>query len=154
VFGIFLTKDFGQNWTKVRVPTLPPFGPLGTFPQAVPTNDNINNADYDVGGSGNFSQGNYDIAAAIDPNNPNILYVGGTADGQPTGLIRVDVTGISDPHAFFMSNNKNDGGTLRVNAGDPVSLRQWPNGPNSFIGGFIDPVFNPMINLIQPLRSL
>ena len=24
LFGIFVTKDFGQNWTQVRIPTLPP----------------------------------------------------------------------------------------------------------------------------------
>jgi subtilisin-like proprotein convertase family protein len=145
MFGIYLTKDFGQNWTKVRVPTLPPFSAGGSNVQAVPTNDNVNNADYDIGGGGNFAQGNYDVSAAIDPTNPNILYVGGTADGQPTGLIRVDVTGLGDPHAFFLRNDANDGGATRINATDAVSLKNWPDLP----GFFFDPVFNPFINLIR-----
>jgi subtilisin-like proprotein convertase family protein len=144
MFGIYLTKDFGQNWTKLRVPTLPPFTVGGSFPQAVPTND-TSKSDYDIGGGGNFSQGNYDVSAAIDPNNPNIIYVGGTADGQPTGLIRVDATAVSDPHAFFVDNSRNDGGTLRIASSDPVSLSNWPNP----IGFFIDPIFNPVVNLIR-----
>src|SRR5206468_4030650 len=53
--GLYLTKDFGQNWTKVRIPTLPKPG-YGT-----PTNDNTR-ADYDVFGNPTepFAQGNYD----------------------------------------------------------------------------------------------
>ena len=34
--GLFVTKDFGQNWTKVGIKTLPP---LTAYQQAVPTND-------------------------------------------------------------------------------------------------------------------
>jgi subtilisin-like proprotein convertase family protein len=139
--GIYLTKDFGQNWTKVRIPTLAPRSTSTVL--YVPSND-IRNPDYDPFGGGNFTQGNYDIAAAVNSVNPNILYVGGTADGQPTGLIRVDVTALSDPHAFFVGNDKIDGGLL-INSTDPVILRGWPNQP----GSFINPVEEPVINLVR-----
>ena len=35
-----------------------------------------------------FVQGNYNISLAVDPTNPNIVYFGGTSDGQTSGLIR------------------------------------------------------------------
>ena len=41
--GLFVTKDFGQNWTKVRIPTLPPV--FGTIAQAIATND-VSQPDY------------------------------------------------------------------------------------------------------------
>ena len=34
--GLFMTKDFGQNWTQVNIATLPPDA---NFNQAIPTND-------------------------------------------------------------------------------------------------------------------
>ena len=48
--GLYLTKDFGQNWTKVRIPTVPPIVTGGVAKiLAVPTNDDTK-PDYDVGG--------------------------------------------------------------------------------------------------------
>ena len=40
------------------------------------------------------------ISLAVDPTNPNIVYLGGTSDGQTSGLIRIDTTGIYDSHAL------------------------------------------------------
>src|SRR5207244_5339404 len=99
--GLYLTKDFGENWTQIKLPTLPPvFGQE----EALPTND-ISQASYDVfsgGGFGGFgAQGNYDVSFAIDPNNPNVVYFGGTTDGPPHGFLRVDTTGVSDPHSLY-----------------------------------------------------
>ena len=62
--GIFVTKDFGQNWTEVRIPTEPNQGYL-TNP-AIPTND-VSLADYPIIGSTQFPQGNYNQAMAVDP---------------------------------------------------------------------------------------
>src|SRR5260370_39256661 len=95
--GLYLTKDFGANWTKVRMAGVPPtFNPPG-LPRYIQTNDDTQQ-DYDVLGppTGN-AQGNYDATVTVDPNNPAIVYVGGTRDGQPYTLIRVDTTGIDDP---------------------------------------------------------
>src|SRR5262249_50508686 len=90
--GLYLTKDFGQNWTKVHIGTFA--SPVPNTQNAIPTNDPTQ-PDYDVGGT-LAGQGNYDFSLGIDPTNPNIVYLGGTADFQPTGFIRVDTTGLSD----------------------------------------------------------
>src|SRR6185437_15220728 len=89
--GLFLTKDNGATWTLVHT---------GTFPSlnnnlAIPSNDQTR-TDYTVINSPSFPQGNYNISLAVDPKNPNIVYFGGTSDGQSSGLVRVDVTGIYD----------------------------------------------------------
>jgi len=102
LYGIFLTKDFGQNWTQIRIASLlPSTGAGSTYDQAIPTND-ISNPDYKIfGGAGSLNaQGNYDIALAIDPNNPNIIYLGGDASSGGTGLIRIDTTAMWDAHAL------------------------------------------------------
>jgi subtilisin-like proprotein convertase family protein len=142
--GLYMTKDFGQNWTKVRLPddNGPPV-PNGS-PNLIPTNDPTS-ADYDL-----FSplagQGNYDTAMAIDPTNPNIVYVGGTHDFQPTGLLRVDTTDVADAHAFALSDDNKDGGQLLINTTSPVALKNWPSTP----GPDMKPLFSPYLNLIRP----
>ncbi len=88
--GIFVTKDFGQNWTEVNIPTEPNQGYLNT--PAIPAND-VTLGNYSVIGSAQFPQGNYNIAMAVDPTNPNVIYVGGTADGNQSGLIRINTDG-------------------------------------------------------------
>jgi hypothetical protein len=65
--GLYVTKDFGQNWTRVRIPQ-GAAGALG-LPSGIPSN-NESLTDYDVLGTSNFAQGNYNITLTIDPNNP------------------------------------------------------------------------------------
>jgi subtilisin-like proprotein convertase family protein len=139
--GLFVTKDQGQNWTQVRVATMPTTAGAGVNTRAaIPTN-NINQADYNfLGGLGGFAaQGNYDVSIGIDPTNPNIVYLGGTLDGNASGFLRVDITGLNDPHALFQSDTLNDGGTLRVNSAGAISLQTPANGISA----------NPEINLIR-----
>src|SRR5207249_4906803 len=114
-------KDFGQNWVKLRVAAT-------SATSGIPTND-INNSDIPVlGGVGGFAaQGNYDMAIAVDPQNPNVIYVGGTLDGPPTGLIRVDTTFVHDAHSLY-TDDLTTGDALRINIGDAVVLKGWPNG--------------------------
>ena len=156
--GLYLTKDANrgsggtgsQNWTRVRLPNrAAPPGPGGSQ-GAVPSNDG-NLADYDPLGNSLFAQGNYDVALAIDPTNPNVVYLGGTQDGNVTGLLRIDTTGISDPYAFYLSNSTNDGGTLRVNSNDPIALHQPATAPSAFLP---DPRTTPYLNLlVDPSNS-
>ena len=94
-----MTKDFGQNWTQVRIPTCRRSPAATSRTQAIPTND-VSQPDYPIIGSARFPQGNYDIALAVDPTDPNVVYLGGTADGNQTGLIRIDLTNIWDAHAL------------------------------------------------------
>ena len=146
LYGVFMTKDFGQNWTQVRLPNLPRV-PTGNRPRAVPSND-IGLADYDIGG-GISPQLEYDQAIVVDASNPNIIYVGGKKDDlgdSQVNLIRVDVTGISDPHAFYLDNDNPDGGQIRALTTDPVSLKNPDKGPDIFS---LDPRTTPLLNLYQ-----
>ena len=125
LLGLFVTKDFGQNWTKVRIATLPPLSSGGfAYNQAIPTND-VTQLDYAIlGGSagGIPAQGNYDISLAVDPTNPNIVYLGGARHGD-TGLVRVDATNIWDAHSLAAySNFPNDGGTIDLNSTGPARV--------------------------------
>jgi hypothetical protein len=130
--GLYLTKDFGQNWTRIRIPTLPTGTGAGgaPTPRAVPTNDNsAGNPDYDIAGT-EFPQANYDIGLVIDPTNPNIVYLGGKRDDPSVpALIRVDTTYLADAHAFYLDNDNPDGGLLRGSTGDPVRLDNAGNPP-------------------------
>ena len=91
--GLFVTKDFGQNWTEVRIPTLPPdYG--ADRPRRSPPTTSRQPDYHDHSAVGAIPrQGNYDLILTVDPTNPNIIYLGGDAtDGSQTGLIRVDAT--------------------------------------------------------------
>ena len=139
--GIFVTKDFGQNWTQVRIPTLPPETSGGaTFNQAIPSN-NVSQPDYPLIGSTKFPQGNYNIAMAADPTNPNVIYVGGTADGNESALIRIDLTTIWDAHNLQpFSDVANDSGALDLASRGPAPV----NNNLLAVGvvtpqGFLDP---------------
>jgi large repetitive protein len=139
--GLYLTKDNGQNWTKLTIPNLPP---INNVVRAVPTNDTTQ-TNYDPLGNATFAQGNYDVSLAVDPVNPDVVYLGGTLDGNPTGLIRIDVTAVNDAHSFYQSDSLSDGGTLTVNSVGGTALKQNPLPP---VGGY-DPRSNPTINLIR-----
>jgi subtilisin-like proprotein convertase family protein len=125
--GLYLTKDFGVNWAKI------------TFPSdfklsATPTNDPTKPL-YDVGGGGAFVQGNYDVSLVIDPTNPNVVYLGGTADGQSNSMIRVDSSKLIDAHAFVaFDNDQNDGGLQQNQTQGGINIKQpTVNSPaNSF----------------------
>ncbi|RUL84947.1 Ig-like domain-containing protein [Tautonia sociabilis] len=146
--GLYLTKDYGQNWTRLRIPTLPPPSNSGSIP-ATPTND-ITQADYDPLGNSQFAQGNFNIALTVDPTNPNVVYLGGTNNGQESGLIRVDATSVNDPHAFFLNNDLPGGavrrnyvtGAVTVEPSSPDDRRD--NNPFGF-----DPRTSPVMNLLR-----
>lgn len=108
--GLFVTKDFGQNWTQVHLPV------NGT----VPTNNNTL-PDYNVVAS----QGQYDISLVVDPTNPNIVYLGGASTAaNPYGLIRVDITALADPYSLVAyKNNLSDGGAVQFSTAGPLTLK-------------------------------
>ena len=115
--GLWMTKDFGQNWVHVALPTAPPIN--GVTQQATPSNNNTE-PNYDLTGSpapGLGAQGNYDISIGVDPTNPNVVYVGGSQDFGPTGLLRVDTTFVHDAHNLVAySGVGSDGGLLQLNS--------------------------------------
>jgi len=108
--GVYLTKDFGQNWTKIALPVVPNPIPEKQFPT-----NNETRPSFNVTGDTLFTQGNYDLSLGIDPNNPNVVYVGGTADGNLSGFVRVDTTGVIDPKNVTSHDNSNsDGGQTQT----------------------------------------
>ena len=185
--GLYLTKDFGQNWTRVRIPSvsygdhtgprvpsnddrLPDYDPLGEETPYGEAPDIADPADLDLDNAG---FGNYSFALAVDPNNPNVVYLGGTDKYHYSGLLRIDTTGIADPHAFYISNTDSEGkiwdntqvadatgGERRVFPNDPnpaaaqhsaVTLSFGPS-TNAPVPPF-NPVTSPVLNLISdPLQ--
>ena len=144
--GLYLTKDDGKNWTKLRVAAEPIPG-LDTARNGIPSND-TNQPDVDVFANPLLgAQGNYDIAITIDPTNPNISYLGGLgSNNNPvSGFIRVDATEVNDPHAFYLDNRLPTGG-LKVNATGAATLIQDDrDGP---VFG-TDPRVTPYINMVR-----
>ena len=107
--GLFVTKDFGENWTNLGTDHVtyragPPYQP------AIPTND-ISQRQYPITFG---TQGILYLTLIADPTNPNIVYLGSFGgDNYPsdTGLIRVDATNIWDAHSLVAcSNFAADGG--------------------------------------------
>ena len=120
--GIFMTKDFGQNWVQVRIPTLPP---VTGFTPAIPSND-VTLGDYNVLGT----QGNYDIALAVDPTNPNVIYLGGQhAPNTGTGMVRVDTTAIWDAHNMTLRSDVANDGAIDLSSTGPVTTGAYPPNP-------------------------
>jgi subtilisin-like proprotein convertase family protein len=122
--GLFMTKDGGATWTQIQTPVYPliPANPLIT---AVPSND-TGLPNYDVISNATFPQGNYTISLAVDPQNPSVVYFGGTSDGQTSGLIRIDTTGIFDSHAYVaFDNSLPDGGRLEINTDGRIQVTNY-----------------------------
>ncbi len=143
--GLYMTKDFGRNWTKVQIPNLP--GPFRA-PRAVPTNDESVPDEYDIGGGPPFGQANYDLILLVDPVNPNVVYLGGSRNGQQSALLRIDTTGIADSHAFYHDNDNPDGGALRINTTSTVTVTSADPPPANPLG-LPTPTAAPFINLLQ-----
>jgi subtilisin-like proprotein convertase family protein len=160
--GLYLTKDGGGNWTKIRLPIkIPdPAKPIG-----FPTNDE-SQPDHDplganVGGGLTVAQGNYDISLAVDPTNPNISYLGGTADFnfrrtpfEPgMGLIRVDATNLFDPHNTVpFDNHEPDGGALMRATNGAITVKTDTSGVK-FDGYGLITTLTPYLNLLtDPLN--
>ena len=149
--GLYITKDRGENWTKAVIASQQPIPAMAIPTEALPTNNNLETNTYDVTNPENptaqVQNGNSNFSMAVDPSNPNIVYLGGTGDYQTSALIRVDLTGLYDAHAFVpFASNLNDGGKLtedtagRVNSNPaafvPTYLGTNPNDPTQQTGDY------------------
>ncbi len=144
--GIYMSKDHGHNWVQVMDPTA--LQNVNGFQPAIPDGSGSANVagggNYDVTASPVLNQGDFNLTLAIDPQNPNIIYLGGLKAGNEAGLIRLDTTDVADPHNFTTSDTNNDGGTLQTATTGPVTL----NGLG--LHGY-NPLANPTLNLLyQP----
>ena len=85
--GLYVTEDYGQNWTKVLLPFT--VNGYGDFPSNNPSQ--ANNYTISTGGGSGF--GAFDLAMAVDPSNPYIIYISGSssADSSNPTLLRVNI---------------------------------------------------------------
>ncbi len=120
-----MTEDFGQNWTKVRLPVVNPFSNAETS-----TNNDSISVDDSVSGSAQFPQANYNISLAVDPNNAGVVYIGGTADANPVlntlygGFIRVDTNTVVNPYAVVAyDNSNNDNAQVQFSTQGAVTIK-------------------------------
>ena len=110
--GLYVSKDFGANWTRVRL------GGTARGGAAIPTSggaafDPFSNL------AGIFS-GRTAGAISVDPTNPAVVYIGVSTQvgvvpqnsvDVPGQLIRVDTTFVADPYALFVNPFAGTGGT-------------------------------------------
>lgn len=157
LLGLYMTKDNGATWTQIHLGNVP----STAFSQnAIPTNDPSTGATYDPTTSKALpSSSNYNIALTIDPTNPNVVYLGGTSVGNPTGMIRIDTSKIFDSHAdVAYDNTRPDGGATSFNSAGRAQLKNLNNGTpsvftvvNNVISDFSS---SPYLNLIVDPLSL
>jgi subtilisin-like proprotein convertase family protein len=146
--GLFITKDFGDTWTKIQLNSLPP---VDNYNEAVPTNI-TSDPQYPITDD---AEGNVDFALTVDPADPNITYLGGFGGNgynSDTGLIRVNATDLDDDHALESSLDQNPnfgftlmtgGGTTydNIDFGDPIWVDPQPESldPTSFLNFIRNP---------------
>jgi subtilisin-like proprotein convertase family protein len=166
--GLYLTKDQGHNWTKVRLPvddSQP--GQNGLIDFRV-TNDDKAGDTSPLGTNNNApvssDEGrgaNYAMSLAVDPTNPNIVYLGGTDDRKilGSGLIRIDTTKLFDPYsAVAYDDTQNDGGKIDINTAGRAQVKAKPFNTNPTItlpdgSRVTTPILNLIRDLNQPFQS-
>jgi subtilisin-like proprotein convertase family protein len=126
--GLFMTKDRGLNWTQVKLTSS--FG----------FNDTDKNVDPTM--NPGFPGGNHSLSLAVDPTNPNIVYLGSDV------VMKVDTTLIQDPYNLTMYTYDDAAGGVRfATSGGAVPTDQSGN----VVGGGLLSV-NPatLLNSITP----
>lgn len=148
---VYLTKDNGQTWTQLQIDSAPT--PNNRVPvQAIPTND-YTQGSYNIDASPIFQHGATHVSLAVDPTNPNIVYLGGTANGNVSGLIRIDATAVYDSHAVVpYDNSRPDGGLFQNSTtGRVAEINDAAFGPARYLGTTSPVPFTPgpYLNLLQ-----
>ena len=149
--GLYMSKDFGRNWTRVR---LNGYRPPNTVFTQYGTND-VSAPEYNPFGldaSAN-SEGNFTQSLAVDPLDPNIVYLGGANEATRAplgGFLRVDVTRLEDAQNITAYNNSLPNTLpVGVQAGGPRLQFGQPNNPgdlsrftgSAVVGPYQHPVY-------------
>ena len=149
LYGIYVSFDKGENWT---------FQCCGSQPAGIPSTTNINLMGWQPDGSDDGGQYYYDLALAVNPNNADIIHVGGvnhwvSTDGginfscpakwsepHKKGYVHADIHDIN-----YFGNDlwfACDGGVFYSdNAGDSIYKKQYGIAGTDFWGfgaGFKD----------------
>ena len=130
--NLYATKDFGQNWTMVHIP-------LGT-------NDHTA-GNFQIFGS---NEAESSSAIAVDPTNPNVLYIAGSIGGIQgrAQLMRIDLTALTDPHALYNADDLADNGTTRGVTGAITT-----SGGGFYMGATATPYLNLLRDPAAPFLS-
>lgn len=150
LYGLFMTKDYGRNWVEVQMPAFTATPNSNSPFQAglYGTNNYSSNWNFTTATDQNsFSEGNNAVSLVTDPQNPNVVYIGGsniinyTTGIDPAnqgGFLRVDVTKIQDSQALVAYNNSLPGGItpqFTANTGAVVISNNPPGaGPGGLYG--------------------
>ena len=121
--GLYLTKDNGTTWTRIYTGTVPSVN-NGV---AQPSN-NPSQPLYDTPGSPTAPWSNYNLSVTVDPNNPSIVYLGGTSVGQTSGLIRIDASNLYDSHAAVAYDGSRAAGGTQFSSVGRVALKDVNRG--------------------------
>lgn len=109
--GLYVTKDFGRNWTKVNLPMFQP-GLPGNKQGFGTNNETRTQVDtFTVLPATNSGQGDYDIGITVNPLDPYVVYLAGVGTQGPsrTGSIRVDLRTLSDAQALRYGDSSDAG---------------------------------------------
>ena len=149
LYGIYISYDKGENWI---------FQCCGPQPAGIPSSSNINMMGWQPDGSDDGGQYYYDLALAVNPNNADIIHVGGVnhwisidngitftcpakwSEPHKKGYVHADI------HDINYFNNELwfacDGGIFYSNnIGDSISKRMYGISGTDFWGfgsGFKD----------------
>ncbi len=165
--GLFITKDFGENWTQAGIQSalgstvLQPLEdqPGQNYHQADPVNAPATGANpYPITDG---TQGNLDLTLTVDPSDPSVVYLGGFGGddyNSDTGLIRVDTTDMFDAHSLVSPYDQvpgnfgydlNGTGAITwnsINNGLPVWLEPGGNFTTGSYLNFIRNPYEPFLN--------
>lgn len=129
VRGLYMTKDFGQNWVQVRFPSEPRVDGVA---YTIPSNS-VGLADYSLLTT--------TLSLDVDPSDPNVVYLGAAhANPSTSGIIRVDVTKIWDAYNLVLySAVSADGQTDWSSTGAVTPGSRTASTPTTVAGDFSQP---------------
>ena len=122
--GLYVSKDYSGTWTEIQLPeyvTQP-----GLFTEVFGTN-NSDNGDINPL-IDNPTAGALNLTLAVDPTDPEIVYLGGGG----SNLLRIDISNLSDPYAMVGYNNIAPGASgatsVQTSTTGPASVTSAPYG--------------------------
>ncbi|OJW21002.1 MAG: hypothetical protein BGO49_30085 [Planctomycetales bacterium 71-10] len=127
--GLYMTKDFGQNWVQVRFPSEPRVDGVA---YTIPSNS-VALADYSLLTT--------TLSLDVDPSDPNVVYLGAAhANPSTSGIIRVDVTKIWDAYNLVLySAVSADGQTDWSSTGSVTPGSRIAATPTTVAGDYTTP---------------
>ena len=127
--GLFVTKDFGQNWTKVRIPTLPAGQRRSRTTR--PSRPTTSASPITRSSAGTARSPARATTTSPWPSTrpiPTSSTWAASRDGGQTGLIRVDATNLWDAHALVaFAYDAKDGGASTWQLDRPGHDRHQPD---------------------------